>query len=112
MRVRFRRFLTGIHLVPGALVVNLKGSALQERTGGEPVDAVVLSGLLHDLDLSPDSGVGPSDGRTAAVLHIEGLGDRVQNVALSTFQLTHGISSVCQLLVDIAIGNPPLLLLS
>ena len=42
--------LDGIHQIPG-LVVNLKHSPLQQRTGRQAVGGVVVGGLLHDLDL-------------------------------------------------------------
>jgi hypothetical protein len=57
----------GIHLVPVALIVNLKGGSLQQCSGGQAVGGVVVRGLLDNLDLSPDGGIGPGNGSTATI---------------------------------------------
>ena len=50
-----------------------------------------------------DSGVLPGDGGAAAVLHINGLGLGVQDIALGALNFPDGVSAVLQLLVDIHI---------
>ena len=94
----------GVHLVPVALVVNLKGGPLQQRTGGQAIGGVVVRGLLHNLDLSPDGGVRPGNGGTAAVLNVNRFGLGVQNIAVRTFNLPDGVLTVREALVDIHIA--------
>ena len=78
--------LYGIHQTVG-LVVNLEHSAFQCGACGEPVDGVVVSRFLPDLDLTGDGGVLPCNLGRLTGTQVHGLQSGIENIALC-LQLT------------------------
>ena len=93
----------GIDKVAGAVVVNFKHGAGDGGASGPAVHTVVVGAGLGHLDLPGNGGVLPGDGGAAAVLHINGLGLGVQDIALSALNFPDSVSAVLQFLVDIHI---------
>ena len=85
-------------------MVDFKHGAGDGGSGGPAVHTVVVGAGLGHLDLPGDGGIFPGDGGAAAVLHIDGLGLSVQNIALRALDLPDGVLAVRKPAVHIDIA--------